>query len=128
MSLAEQQDGENPVTVVRLTGPPPLHFGLRLRAIRQAFNKEQKEMAEWLGIKLSSYSAYEKGPSQPRARDIVDVAKRIQEITGCPATWLLGLEPEVQLRTGRRLRALTCIDGSGESSSRLPKPSLVVVQ
>lgn len=126
MSLADHQDSEEPITVVRLTGPPPLHFGLRLRAIRQAYKKEQREMAEWLGIKLSSYSAYEKGPSKPR--DLIGVANRVQEITGCPAAWLLGLEPDVQLRTGRRLRALTCIDGSGESSSRLPKPSLVVVQ
>lgn len=126
MSVLEYQDGEEPITLVRLTGPPPLHFGLRLRAIRQAYKMRQDQMADALGVHLSSYSAYEKGPSKPR--DLSGFAMNVQRVTGCPAGWLLGLEDEVQLRTGRRLRALTCIDGSGESSSRLLKPSLVVVQ
>src|SRR5216684_3168979 len=99
MSFAE----ETPSEEHRVTEPPEITFGLRLRALRKQLKLEQKPMADLLGVGRPAYSAWEALTNEPS--DVVEMAKHIERVTGCDAKWLLGLN------MARFLRALTCIDG-----------------
>ena len=46
-------------------------------------------MAELLDWPLAAYSNWEAGKAKPR--ELVEVAKRIERLTGVPATWVIGL-------------------------------------
>ena len=64
----------------------------RLRKIRRDVlgNLSQEEMAERLDVPKPRYGAWENGHGRPR--DMVAIAKRIEVISGVPATWVLGLD------------------------------------
>lgn len=49
------------------------------------------DFAEALGVSTSALGQYETDRATPR--DIVDLAKRVEDLTGIPAAWLLGLDP-----------------------------------
>lgn len=118
MSLADHQHEH----VTRLTGPPEITFGLRLRATRKAMGLEMAPMAELLAVGVSTYSAWENDRDTPR--DIRAVARRVEKATGVPAAWLLGVAPELDLRDVRlrqvrqaleaAARALEGFDGDGD--------------
>lgn len=64
----------------------------RLRKIRRDVlgNLSQEEMAVRLDVPKPRYGAWENGHGRPR--DMVAIAKRIEVISGVPATWVLGLD------------------------------------
>ena len=49
-------------------------FSSRLKEIRAASGKKQKEAAEYLGIKLRSYQAYEGGEREPDIDGLIALA------------------------------------------------------
>ncbi len=53
---------------------------------------DQKAFAEKLGVTPGSYAGWEAARSKPR--DVVSLAKRIEMLTGIPATWTLGIHEE----------------------------------
>lgn len=63
----------------------------RLRKIRRdVVRADQAQMAAMLGWPKNAYQNWEIGKARPR--EIVAVAKRIEALTGVPATWVLGLD------------------------------------
>ena len=74
---------------------PQWSFADRLRKIRRDVvgAGSQAEMAELLGVPRAAYSNWETGTSRPR--EIVAIARRVELLTGVPATWVLGLDEAV---------------------------------
>jgi transcriptional regulator with XRE-family HTH domain len=62
----------------------------RFRKARLTSHLSQKAFAAQLDINASAYSQWEAGNSKPR--DVVAVARRIELLTGIPASWTLGLD------------------------------------
>jgi transcriptional regulator with XRE-family HTH domain len=56
------------------------------------------DFADALGITPSALGQYETDRATPR--DVVELAKRVEGLTGIPAAWLLGLEDAVLPETG----------------------------
>lgn len=79
----------------RLEEIPEWTFGERVRKARRTLGLSQSEMARMLEVPEKRYSNWESDYNLPR--DAPRVSLRIQEVTGFPADWLLGL------RTGRNL-------------------------
>jgi transcriptional regulator with XRE-family HTH domain len=50
----------------------------------------QEEFAANIGVKEGSLAAWETDRAQPRS--VVAVARRIEQFTGIPASWTLGLD------------------------------------
>lgn len=94
------------ITSMRNTGTgspviPDWSFGDRLRKVRRDVAQlEQGKFAEQLEVGLKAYSAWESGRTVPR--ELVAIAKRIEVLTGVPATWMLGIEEHITVpaRTG----------------------------
>lgn len=61
----------------------------RLRKVRREAHLTQAEMADALGIRLSSWSSWESGHNRPD--DPVAVAMLIESHFDVPAAWVLGL-------------------------------------
>lgn len=73
---------------------PTWTFADRLRKARTTAGYDQKTFAAVLGVKVPTYSAYESGRGiTPRYRDIGAFADRVEQTTGVPAWWLLGVTP-----------------------------------
>ncbi len=51
---------------------------------------DQAEFARALGFSRPAYQSYEAGRHSPR--DVVAMARRIELLTGVPASWTLGLD------------------------------------
>jgi DNA-binding XRE family transcriptional regulator len=69
-------------------------FADRLRKVRRDVAKVgQAEFAQALDVKLKAYSAWESGKNTPR--ELVAIAKRIELVTGVPASWMLGISEVV---------------------------------
>ena len=63
----------------------------KLRKIRRdVVGVDQAEMAARLGWPKGAYQSWEAGKARPR--ELVALAKRIELLTGVPATWVLGLD------------------------------------
>lgn len=71
-------------------GRPLWTFGDRMRKARRRAGMTGAEFAEALGVTQSALGQYETDRTMPR--DVVDLAQRVQALTGVPASWLLGLE------------------------------------
>lgn len=76
---------------------PTIGFDTRLRLVRtnagvrdRGSRYTQDEFAAMLDVKVGTYKAWEAG-GEPE--DIVDIAKRIERVTGVPAAWTLGVDP-----------------------------------
>ena len=61
----------------------------RLRKIRRDRHLTQHEIAEQLGYKDVTWSAWESGHNRPQ--DVLDVAVKIERRYGVPAAWTLGI-------------------------------------
>jgi transcriptional regulator with XRE-family HTH domain len=72
---------------------PPLTLKVRLRVAREYAGLDQRAMAAAIDVAHGTYSNWESGNASPRGRDMVAVARRIQDATGVSASWLLGLDP-----------------------------------
>lgn len=107
---------------------PRWSFADRLRKIRRDVVRAatQADMAALLEYPRPAYVNWESGTSRPR--DIVEVAQRIERLTGVPASWVLGLEDapaavstKESCSTGaRRHRARR--GGLTVGARRLPRP------
>lgn len=77
---------------------PPWTFGDRLRKARRAAGLSQAELAKLLGVGTSRLSGWEADASRPR--DIIAVARQVEDATGIPADWLVGLSTAWTLALG----------------------------
>lgn len=69
---------------------PVWTFADRIRKARNEAGLDQKEFAQRIGVKASTYATYETGRNEPRFRDVFDLAKRVEDVSGVPAAWLIG--------------------------------------
>lgn len=76
----------NPVVPMRLR-IPEWTFAERLRKGRRDARLSQSEMAERLGVKESTYSAWETGRNTP---DVAKIAPRLEEITHVSRMFFIG--------------------------------------
>jgi DNA-binding XRE family transcriptional regulator len=70
--------------------PPEWDMRDRFRKVRETTGLGQIEFAKLLEVPQATYAAYEAGRHRPR--DPITFAKRLQFLTGVPATWILGLD------------------------------------
>jgi len=68
---------------------PGWTFADKFRKARIIAELEQREFAERLNLTPSTVAAYETGRSAPRFRDVANLAKRIQLLTGIDYQWFL---------------------------------------
>jgi DNA-binding XRE family transcriptional regulator len=97
---------------------PEDSFGARLAQIRQTLGWNVKIAAETCGLNDQSWRNWEDGK---RCRDLLDVAAKIANATGCDRQWLL---------MGQNLKDtmgpdLEIIVGGGEGGEHRPKLHLV---
>ena len=79
------------MTVTAIGLIPEWTFADRLRKARHAVpGLTQRRIADQIGVTPQAYSQWEAGNNQPR--DIVDVARKVEGVTGVSATWLLGFD------------------------------------
>ena len=57
---------------------------------RDVVGVDQAELARRLGVPKAADQNWETGTARPR--DVVAIARRIELLTGVPATWVLGLD------------------------------------
>lgn len=57
-----------------------------------------QDFAHVLGITASALGQYETDRAKPR--DVVELARRVEAVTGIPAAWLLGLDDGALPATG----------------------------
>jgi transcriptional regulator with XRE-family HTH domain len=83
---------------VRGSFVPEWTFSDRLRKVRRDIAQEsQEDFAAHLGVTKVAYAAWESGRNVPRGQ--ITIAKRVEVLTGVPASWLLGLdEPDTPSR------------------------------
>lgn len=71
--------------------PPSWTFADKLRKIRRdVLSLDQATFADRLDVSRKAYASWEMGRTQPR--DILALARRVELISGVPATWTLGLD------------------------------------
>jgi transcriptional regulator with XRE-family HTH domain len=70
-------------------GLPEWTLADRLRKIRRDRHLTQQEIADALGIKSVTWSAWESGRNRPE--DVLDLAVTIERRYGVPAAWTLGV-------------------------------------
>lgn len=68
---------------------PEWTFGERLRKVRREMRLNQEDMSARLDVKRSTYEAWETGRNKP---DVIELAPRLEEITGISRLWFLGWE------------------------------------
>jgi transcriptional regulator with XRE-family HTH domain len=71
-------------------GTPEWTFGDRMRKARRRSGMTVHEFAAAIGVSSSALGQYETDRATPR--DIVALAQRVQQQTGIPAAWMLGLD------------------------------------
>lgn len=69
---------------------PAWTLGDRIRKARMTTGLHQREFAQLIKVESGSLAAWETDRTIPR--NMVVVAKSIENITGVPAAWLLGLD------------------------------------
>jgi transcriptional regulator with XRE-family HTH domain len=86
---------------------PTWTLGDRLRKIRRELGLSQGEFANRLSQNPKSYSSWESDQAKPR--ELVAIAQQIENVTGVPAAWVLGLDagPFLSLAPQATSRALT---------------------
>ncbi|MDO1477271.1 helix-turn-helix domain-containing protein [Rhodococcus ruber] len=68
---------------------PSWTLGDRIRKARTTVGMDQRQFADALGVKAGTLAGWEADNSKPR--ELVDIARRIEEITSVPASWILGV-------------------------------------
>jgi DNA-binding XRE family transcriptional regulator len=66
---------------------PEWTFAERLRKARRDLGWRQADMAERLGVKPSTYEAWETGRNKP---DVADLAEKLEGVTGITRLWFVG--------------------------------------
>lgn len=69
---------------------PEWSFGDRVRKARLEMGMDQKEFAAAIDITASTLAAYETGRANPRFKDAVPLAKRLEALTQIHRGWFLG--------------------------------------
>lgn len=80
-----------------------------------------QDFADVLGITASALGQYETDRAKPR--DVVELARRVEVVTGIPASWLLGLDETALPPT----EALPVIPAAGAPRSDVSTPFDVVM-
>jgi transcriptional regulator with XRE-family HTH domain len=111
-------DGE---PIINLTDPA-LEFGDRLRVLRRHLKLDQEQMATALGVTPSAVGNWETNRGNPRHKEMVRMARLVEQRRYCSADWLLGLKTESMLS------GLTSNDGSSALFVALPKNELAFLQ
>lgn len=62
-----------------------------MRKARRRSGMTGADFADVLGITASALGQYETDRAVPR--DIVELARRVEAVTGIPAAWMLGVDP-----------------------------------
>jgi len=75
----------------------------RLRKIRRDSHLTQDDFAHVLGIKPTTYAAWEAGRNEPER--ILELASRIEDTFDVPAAWILGLMDRPKVRATDRAEA-----------------------
>lgn len=77
----------------------------RLRKIRRDSHLSQEDFANQLGLKPTTYAAFETGRNVPRRP--IELAVKIEEAYDVPAAWTLGVMSEQRpTRSGDRVAAM----------------------
>ena len=85
---------------------PSWTFADRIRKARIEMSLTQAQFAERIHAKEPAYAQWEAGNAKPR--NLIEVARRIEQVTGISAAWLLGLtEPS---DGGSNLETLRSLD------------------
>jgi transcriptional regulator with XRE-family HTH domain len=66
---------------------PQWSFPERLRKVRREMDLDQSDMAAQLGVKESTYSAWETGRNKP---DVLTLSETLEQITGVSKFWFRG--------------------------------------
>lgn len=69
---------------------PDWSLGDRLRRVRRDAHLSQSAMADRLGVGRGAYSQWESDLGRPR--ELVEVARKIEEEFEVPAAWVLGVD------------------------------------
>src|SRR4051794_23115372 len=91
-------DGTRPMWV------PTWSLADRLRKIRRDSHMSQEDFANTLGIKPTTYAAWETGRNVPER--ILELATLIEDTFDVPAAWLLGLLDSRPTRGGDLVAAM----------------------
>lgn len=84
----------------------------RLRKIRRDYaHMDQDQFADALGVKPSRYGAWETGRNKPE--NLVDLARRVEEVTGVPAAWTLGVYGGLSLLEAASTRRVSSAPNRG---------------
>jgi transcriptional regulator with XRE-family HTH domain len=76
-------------TICPMSDVPQWTLADRLRKIRRDRHLTQEQMANAVGVKPVTWSAWEAGRTRPH--DVVELAGAIEERFGVPAAWTLGV-------------------------------------
>jgi transcriptional regulator with XRE-family HTH domain len=77
---------------------PDVSIGDRLRIVRRRKRRTQDEMAEALGVKKTTYSAWESGRNTPSHKEVQEIARRLYALDRVPQWWTLGANDEPRSR------------------------------
>lgn len=88
---------------------PAWTFPDRLRKARLTAGMTQREFADAIGVPPSRYAQWEAGNNS--ARNLVEVARRVEIASGVSAAWLLGLIPDPDT-PDRNRPTNPCLSGS----------------
>ena len=66
---------------------PQWTFAERVRKVRRDLGMRKEDFADLIGVRLSTYGAWETGRNTP---DLTEVAPVLERTTGVPRTWFLG--------------------------------------
>jgi transcriptional regulator with XRE-family HTH domain len=71
---------------------PDVSVGDRLRIVRRRKRRTQDEMANLLGVKKTTYSAWESGRNTPSHKEVREIARRLRALDRVPQWWTLGAD------------------------------------
>jgi transcriptional regulator with XRE-family HTH domain len=72
---------------------PGWTFGDKFRKARRISGLDQRDFATRLNLTASTVAAYEGDRATPRLRDVPQLAKSIQMLTGIEASWFFEFDP-----------------------------------
>lgn len=93
----------------------------RMRKVRRLAGMNQTDFAAAIGVGREAYSSWEASTHDIQPRNIVTVARRIEDLTGVSASWILGLDetpPEGVSATERPYRVNHGCRGSAGRARR----------
>lgn len=102
---------------------PQWTFAERLRKARREVGLNQETMADRLGVKTSTYGAWETGRNRP---DLTDLAPKLEAATGISRMWFIGwAESSMEGPGGPGGGANSRASGYKDGSSSSPRGTLI---